>query len=138
MNSKPCLRQEVRFVRANFFLYQAIQPVLRAESAQARVLETRNFAFCKKNLPIMQAAQFLQVPQRSFFKRLVLSTTLWQHAKMSTNLKTLEGLKDFECKKGQLSSWPPVPCVLPADLIRSSTMSLTTLILCRFILKYLI
>jgi hypothetical protein len=51
------------------------------------------------------------------FKRLVLSTTLWQHAKMSTTLKTPEGLKDSECKKGQLSSRPPVPCIQPMDLI---------------------
>jgi hypothetical protein len=47
----------------------------------------------------------------------VLSTTLWQHAKMSTTLKTPKGLKDSKCKKGQLSSWPPVPVVLPMYLV---------------------
>jgi hypothetical protein len=51
------------------------------------------------------------------FKRLVLSTTLWQHPKMSTTLKTMKGLKDFECEKGHLSSWPPVPYIPPMDLI---------------------
>jgi hypothetical protein len=65
----------------------------------------------------MQEARFLQVLPRSTFKRLVLSTTLWQHAKMSTTLKSPEGLKDFECKKGQLSSWPPVPYIPPTDLV---------------------
>jgi hypothetical protein len=59
----------------------------------------------------------LQVMPRSLFKRLVLSTTLWQHAMMSTALKSPKGLKDLECKKGQLSSWPPVPYVPPTDLV---------------------
>jgi hypothetical protein len=36
---------------------------------------------------------------------------------MSTTLKAPNGLKDSECKKGQLSSWPPVPYVPPTDLI---------------------
>jgi hypothetical protein len=48
---------------------------------------------------ITQVARSLQVPPRSTFKRLVLSTTLWQHAKMSTTLKTPKGLKDSECNK---------------------------------------
>jgi hypothetical protein len=47
----------------------------------------------------------------------MLSTSLWQHTKMSTTLKTLDGLKDFECEKGQLSSRPPVPYVPLRDLI---------------------
>jgi hypothetical protein len=37
----------VHFAKAKIFLYQIIQPVARAESAQARVfLEPRNFAVC--------------------------------------------------------------------------------------------
>jgi hypothetical protein len=47
----------------------------------------------------------------------MLRTTLWQHAKMSTTLKAPDRLKDSECKKGQLSNWPPVPYVPPTDLV---------------------
>jgi hypothetical protein len=46
----------------------------------------------------------------------VLSTTLWQHTKMSTVLKSPKGLKDSKCKKGQLSSQPPIPYVPPTYL----------------------
>ncbi len=59
----------------------------------------------------MQAVWFLQVPPRSSFKKLVLGATHWQHAKMSTILKSPKGLKDMECKKGQLSCQLPIPYV---------------------------
>ncbi len=36
---------------------------------------------------------------------------------MSTNLKSTDMLKDAECKKGQLSQWPPIPYVPVVDLI---------------------
>jgi hypothetical protein len=36
---------------------------------------------------------------------------------MSTTLKTPEELKDSKCKKGQLSSWPPISYVPLTDLI---------------------
>ncbi len=36
---------------------------------------------------------------------------------MSTTLKTSKRLKDSKCKKGQLSSWPPVPYVPPMNLV---------------------
>jgi hypothetical protein len=35
---------------------------------------------------------------------------------MSTSLKSLDGLKDAECKKGQLSHRPPIPYVLVIDI----------------------
>ncbi len=83
---------------------------------ELKTLLTPSSAFCegRKKIQVffqatMQAAQFLQVP--------MLSTTLWQHAKMSTTLKTPDRLKDSECKKRQLSSWPPIPYVPPTDLI---------------------
>ncbi len=56
-------------------------------------------------------AGFLQVLLRSSFKKLLLGTGLWHHAKMSTSLKSPDGLKDAECEKGQLSYWPPIPYV---------------------------
>jgi hypothetical protein len=49
----------------------------------------------------------------------MLITTLWQHTKMSTALKSPKGLKDLEFKKGQLSSWPPIPYVPPTDLVNT-------------------
>ena len=36
---------------------------------------------------------------------------------MSTSLKSLDGLKDAECKKGQLSHRPPIPYVPVIDII---------------------
>jgi hypothetical protein len=56
-------------------------------------------------------AGFLRVLSKSSFKKLLLGTGLWQYAKMSTSLKSPDGLKDAECKKGQLSHWPPIPYV---------------------------
>jgi hypothetical protein len=78
---------------------------------------TKTFTLCKVFQATTQAVGFLRVPPRFPFKRLVLSTTLWQHAKMSTILKSLKGLKDLECKKGQLDSQPPILYVPPMDLV---------------------
>jgi hypothetical protein len=36
---------------------------------------------------------------------------------MSTTLKFPNGLKNSECKKGQLSNWPPIPYVAEMDII---------------------
>ncbi len=65
----------------------------------------------------IQAAGFLRVPPKSPFKKLLLGTVLWQYAKMSTSLKSPNGLKDAECKKGQLSHRPPIPYVPVVDVI---------------------
>ena len=62
-------------------------------------------------------AGFLQVLPKSPFKKLLLGTGLWQHAKMSTSLKSPDGLKDAECKKGQLSHRPPIPYVSVTDIV---------------------
>jgi hypothetical protein len=62
-------------------------------------------------------AGFLQVPPKSSFKKLLLGTGLRHHAKMSTSLKSPDGLKDTECKKGQLSHWPPIPYVPVLDIV---------------------
>ncbi len=37
--------------------------------------------------------------------------------KMSTALKSPDGLKDTECKKGQRSHWPPIPYVPVVDIV---------------------
>jgi hypothetical protein len=65
----------------------------------------------------VQAAGFLQVPPKYPFKKLLLGTGLWQYAKMSTSLKSPDGFKDAECKKGQLSHWPPILYVSFVDVI---------------------
>ncbi len=62
-------------------------------------------------------AGFLRIPPKSSFKKLLLGTGLWQHAKMSTSLKFPDGLKDAECKKGQLSHRSPIPYVPMIDII---------------------
>jgi hypothetical protein len=62
-------------------------------------------------------AGFLQVPPKSSFKKLLLGTGLWQHAKMSTSHKSPDGLKDAECEKGQLSHRPPIPYILVVDIV---------------------
>jgi hypothetical protein len=36
---------------------------------------------------------------------------------MSTSLKSTDGLKDAECKKGQLSHWLPIPYVPVVDVV---------------------
>ncbi len=36
---------------------------------------------------------------------------------MSANLKSTNMLKDAECKKGQLSQWPPIPYVPVVDVV---------------------
>ncbi len=84
-------------------------------------LESRidNFALIKILSMTTQATEFLWVPLRSKFRRLMLDTSLWQHIKMTTILKSPKGLKDSECKKGQLSSQPPVLYVLPTDLVKN-------------------
>jgi hypothetical protein len=68
----------------------------------------------------IRAAEFLQVPPMSSFKKLVLSAGLWQHAKMSTTLKAPNGLKNSECKKGQLGNWPPIPYDAETDIDTSN------------------
>jgi hypothetical protein len=65
----------------------------------------------------IQAAGLLRVPPKSSFKKLLLGTGLWQHAKMSTSLKSPDRLKDAECEKGQLSHRLSIPYVPVVDII---------------------
>ncbi len=65
----------------------------------------------------ISTAGFLRVPPKSSFKKLLLGTGLWHHAKMSTSLKSPDRLKDAECKKGQLSHWLPIPYVPVVDIL---------------------
>jgi hypothetical protein len=80
---------------------------------------TKKFSHSVNLQATIQAAGFLQVPPKSSFKKLLLGTRLWQHAKMSTSLKSPDELKDAECKKGQLSHRPPIPYVPVIDILAS-------------------
>jgi hypothetical protein len=61
-------------------------------------------------------AGFLRVLPKSSFKKLLLGTGLWHHAKMSTSLSP-DGLKNVECKKGQLSHRPPILYIPMIDIV---------------------
>jgi hypothetical protein len=78
---------------------------------------TKKFSNSANLQATIQAAGFLQVPPKSPFKKLLLGTGLWQYAKISTSLKSPDGLKDAECKKGQQSHQPPIPYVPVVDAV---------------------
>jgi hypothetical protein len=65
----------------------------------------------------ISTARFLRVPPKSSFKKCLLGTRLWHHAKMSTSIKSPDRLKDAECKKGQLSHRLPVLYIPVVDIL---------------------
>jgi hypothetical protein len=79
-------------------------------------LGTKKFLHSANLQAAIPTAGFLRVPPKSSFKKLLLGSGLWQHAKMSTSLKSPDGLKDAECKKGQQSHRPPIPYVPVVDI----------------------
>jgi hypothetical protein len=81
------------------------------------VFGTKNFLHSANLQAAISTAGFLRVLPKSSFEKLLLGTGLWHHAKMSTSLKSPDGLKDAECKKGQLSHWPPIPYVPVVDIV---------------------
>ncbi len=114
---KTLLMLSSAFCKRPEFLYQTIQSVICVESAQAIFFFTKKFLHSENLQATIPTAGFLQVLPKSTFKKLLLGTGLWQHAKMSSSLKSPDGLKDAECKKGQLSHWPPIPYVPVVDII---------------------
>jgi hypothetical protein len=78
---------------------------------------TKKFLHSANLQATIQAAGFLRVPPKSSFKKLLLGTGLWQYAKMSTILKSPNGLRNAECKKGQLSNRLPIPYVPEVDIV---------------------
>jgi hypothetical protein len=54
---------------------------------------------------------------KSSFKKLLLGTGLWQHAIISTTLKSSGGSNNAECKKGQLSYQLPIPYGPEVDIV---------------------
>jgi hypothetical protein len=92
-------------------------------SCTCRIGISKFFSGTKKFLHVanlqatMQAAGFLQVLPKSSFKKLLLSIRLWQHAKMSTTLKSPDRLKNSKCKKWQLGNQKPIPYVTETDIV---------------------
>jgi hypothetical protein len=78
---------------------------------------TKKFSYSANLQAAIRTAGLLWVLPKSSFKKLLLGTGLWHPAKKGTSLKSLDGLKDAECKKGQLSHWPPIPYVPVIDII---------------------
>ncbi len=68
---------------------------------------TKNFLHSANLQAIIRAAGFLQVLPMSSSKKLLLGTGLRQLAKMSTSLKSPDGLKDAECEKGSCPTSRP-------------------------------
>jgi hypothetical protein len=81
------------------------------------VFGTKKFSHSANLQAAISTAGFLRVPPKSSFKKLLLGTELWHHAKMSTSLKSPDGLKDAEWEKGQLSHQRPIPYVPMLDIV---------------------
>jgi hypothetical protein len=84
------------------------------------VFGTKKFSHSANLQAAISTAGFLLVPPKSSFKKLLLGTGLWHHAKISTSLKSPDGFKDAECKKGQLSHQPPIPYIPVVDIKEDS------------------
>jgi hypothetical protein len=54
-------------------------------------------------------SRFLERPAKSAFKRLILTTPLCQHLLLSmSSTPTSHELSNADCKKGQVTQWPPI------------------------------
>jgi hypothetical protein len=117
LNSKPYSRQVVLLERGQTFVTRpSNRPYVWNRHKQV-VLGTKKFLHSANLQAAISTAGFLRVPPKSSFKKLLLGTRLWHHAKMSTSLKSPDWLKDAECKKGQLSHQPPIPYVPLVDIV---------------------
>ncbi len=118
MNSNPahvkqCVLQETIF----FCARPSNRSYVQSRHKQVFFSVTKKFLHSANLQATIQVAGFLQVPSTSSFKKLLFGTGLWQHAKMSTTLKTPDGLNNAECKKGQLSNRPPIPYMPEVDIV---------------------
>jgi hypothetical protein len=118
LNSKPCSHQAVRLARGHFFFCTRPSNKSYVQNRHKQVFfETKKNLHSANFQATIQAAGFLQVPPKPSFKKLLLGTGLWQHANISTSLKSPNGLKNAKCEKGQLSNWPPILYVPETDII---------------------
>ncbi len=116
---KTLLTSSSEFCKRSNFSVPDHPLLVSAESAQARVffLEPRIFYILQPSSHHSNGWVLTRVQLKSSFKKLVLSTGLWQYAKVSTTLKALNGLKNSKCENGQLSNRLPIPYVAEMDII---------------------
>ncbi len=107
----------MHLARGRNFLHQTIQSVVHVELAQASFFwDQEIFAFCKSSshhsdgwVPTSSAKVFFQETPAGY-------RTL--AARQNEYLPQVSRqLKDAECKKGQLSHWPPIPYVPVVDIV---------------------
>jgi hypothetical protein len=107
----------VRLARGQTFITRASNQLYVRNRHKRVVFGTKKFSHSANLQAAISTAGFLRVSLKSSFKKLLLGTGLWHHAKISTSLKSPDRLKDAKCKKGQLSLRPPIPYVLVVDIV---------------------
>jgi hypothetical protein len=109
----------MHFARGQIFLYRTIQwSYVQNQHNQVFFWDQDFFAFCKSSshnssdwVPMSSAKVFFQ------------ETPAWYQTleacqnEMSTTLKTLDGLNNAECKKGQMSNQPLISYVPEIDIV---------------------
>ena len=100
--------------RSGFFVVGIVLPIQRKFSVNLQSLPDPTILRYVQS-PRGALYEFLRVPAKSSFKRLLLRTAPWQAYTMSST-KSTESLKDSECEKGQLAIRPPISYVPPTDL----------------------
>jgi len=91
----------------NFQLPQAMPEALANFSTANREKGIKIFPPAK--IRLCPTNEFLQLPAKSAFKRLILKTPLYQHLLLTMSSTQLTKLTDQECEKGQLTQRPPIP-----------------------------
>ncbi len=117
MNSKPYSCQVVHLARGQSFCTRPSNWSYVRNRHKQVFFRTKKFLHSANLQAAISTAGFLRVLPKSSFKKLLLGTGLWHHAKTSTSLKSPDGLKDAECKKRQLSHWSPIPYVPVVDIV---------------------
>ncbi len=71
-------------------------------------------------------SQLLKRPAKSAFKGLILTTPLCQHLLLSmSSTPTSHELSNADCKKGQVTQWPPIPYTVSKNGLLISTLQET-------------
>ena len=84
-----------------------------------RVPQVSIFCALNRYSYIISEKQFLWVPPKSLYKKLLIGTKLYLSVRMSSSSMAPKGLKDYECKKGHLGNHPPIPYIPPTDLLQA-------------------
>lgn len=93
-------------ISTNFFLVTTVEPKALAWGYESSLTPHQ---------------KFLESPPKSFFKSLLLGTSLGQALqKMSASKAVPEGLKSQECEKGNCKKRPPIPYVPVVDEVQEA------------------